>query len=155
MRSPQTKNLVYNYFRTYDPSTGRYLESDPSGLDGGLNTYGYVRANPLSFVDPLGLDASAISRVWPIAGGAAAADGPAPIGDAIALGLVLGAIIYDACTSEDDSECRLFLQMPFQHPDPHIQPRNWVRCLYKCPDGSTVILEHTAVFGCPQTTQKQ
>ena len=47
--------LHYNYFRTYDPSTGRYLESDPIGLEGGLNTFGYAGANPLANIDPYGL----------------------------------------------------------------------------------------------------
>ncbi|WP_277344587.1 RHS repeat-associated core domain-containing protein, partial [Metapseudomonas otitidis] len=47
--------LYYNYFRDYDPQTGRYVESDPIGLRGGLNTYGYVYANPLKLVDPYGL----------------------------------------------------------------------------------------------------
>ena len=38
--------VLYNYYRTYDPSTGRYLESDPIGLVAGLNTYSYVENMP-------------------------------------------------------------------------------------------------------------
>jgi uncharacterized protein RhaS with RHS repeats len=48
----------YNYFRDYDPSIGRYIESDPIGLEAGLNTYDYVDSRPLSLIDFAGLASS-------------------------------------------------------------------------------------------------
>jgi RHS repeat-associated protein len=45
----------YNINRDYNPQTGRYIESDPIGFDGGVNSYGYVTGNPLGAVDEMGL----------------------------------------------------------------------------------------------------
>jgi RHS repeat-associated protein len=47
--------LFYNGFRTYIPTVGRYTQSDPIGLAGGWNRFGYVDANPLNYADPSGL----------------------------------------------------------------------------------------------------
>ncbi|WP_314104928.1 RHS repeat-associated core domain-containing protein [uncultured Stenotrophomonas sp.] len=51
-----SSDVFYNYQRDYDPSVGRYLQSDPIGLQGGISTYLYSEASPLDRADPLGLE---------------------------------------------------------------------------------------------------
>jgi RHS repeat-associated protein len=58
--------LFYNWHRFYDPRVGRYTSSDPIGLEGGWNRFGYVDANPLGFVDPEGLKAFSLKPKAPL-----------------------------------------------------------------------------------------
>jgi RHS repeat-associated protein len=60
----QETGLNYNYFRDYDPSLGRYVQSDPIGLAGGVNTYAYVGGNPLRDADPEGLQGATTVDSW-------------------------------------------------------------------------------------------
>ena len=96
----------YNYFRDYDPSIGRYLESDPIGLRGGINTYGYVSGNPLARIDPTGENWAAVRGSFGVGsriGGAI----NAAIGTA--LGVPLGSALYNLCNPEMD-DCSKHLQ---------------------------------------------
>ncbi|MGD9471421.1 MAG: RHS repeat-associated core domain-containing protein [Novosphingobium sp.] len=51
-----TSGLYQNWHRDYDPTLGRYLETDPIGLAGGTNLYAYVDGNPVNAVDTEGLE---------------------------------------------------------------------------------------------------
>lgn len=64
----------YNYFRDYDPSLGRYIQSDPIGLHGGVNTFGYVGGRPVNYYDLYGLAGSFVTYTAQISGPAAHAE---------------------------------------------------------------------------------
>ena len=51
----QETGTFYNYFRDYDPSLGRYVQSDPIGLVGSVNTFAYVDEKPTKYIDASGL----------------------------------------------------------------------------------------------------
>src|SRR5262249_54922033 len=48
--------LHQNYMRDYDSATGRYVEADPIGLNGGINAYRYSYNDPLEYFDDFGLE---------------------------------------------------------------------------------------------------
>jgi RHS repeat-associated protein len=114
--------LHYNYFRDYDPKTGRYLQTDPLGLAGGdLSLYTYAHSNPLSFIDPTGEFVIAI----PVLSGVG--EGVVTLGGFLVGGTMLASTLSgDTPANKDDSRL-----LPF----PDVKRRMWTcTCRADCND---------------------
>jgi RHS repeat-associated protein len=59
-------DLIYNHHRYFDSKTGRYISSDRIGLEGGINLFQYCENNPITLLDPYGLQAIALPAPAPI-----------------------------------------------------------------------------------------
>jgi RHS repeat-associated protein len=119
VRHSSARAQVYNYFRDYDPAVGRYVESDPIGLRGGINTYAYVKANPVNLSDPRGRQIAEGAELGAEIGTAIEPGVGTAIGGLI--GAVAGGavIIYEVCKDETCVACSPYPKGTIGYLGPH------------------------------------
>ncbi|WP_329841938.1 RHS repeat-associated core domain-containing protein [Stenotrophomonas sepilia] len=67
-QATDASGLFYNYQREYEPAAGRYSQSDPIGLMGGISTFTYAGGGPLMSVDSLGLQSRDLEYIYKYSG---------------------------------------------------------------------------------------
>lgn len=102
-------DLYYNRYRDYDPTTGRYIQADPIGLQGGANPYLYAKANPLRYTDPHGLYVAAGAEIGAEIGTLIEPGGGTVVGGILGAGvgalILAGTVVYETCHHKDDDAC--------------------------------------------------
>jgi RHS repeat-associated protein len=120
----QESGLFYNYARYYGPDGGRYTQSDPSGLAGGVNTYGYAEGNPLAYFD---VDGNQASLAWCLGGPPGCAAGIGLAAATIWMATHTGQQSIPAGTTAEKKCCTVWRRFYTPNSGKHSTQGKWVR----------------------------